>query len=273
MVGQYAAANAPASGFPPLVERPWTGGRSQAGRGGRRCPPDGHPALRGHLGPLLRARRHRGPADGPRRALVRDRHAHRRGDRARARGALGAVLRAAAQGRRLLEQRRPAERAVRRRRPRGQAHPQADRPPSPGRVAAPRAAPRPHPPARRDRPQRRRGRARDDRAALRARGRHRAQDRALGVDRGRRSAASTSTGTAPATRTGSPATRSRCSAASSAWPRPPRCSSPPAARAPRSTSRPSAAAPGSTPRSSTRCARRGATTTSGRRSAASSRTA
>ena len=50
---------------------------------------------------------------------------------------------------------------------------------------------------------------------------------------------------------GLPATRSRCSAASSAWPRPPRCSSASAARAPRSTSRPSAAAPGSTPRSST----------------------
>ena len=44
--------------------------------------------------------------------------------------------------------------------------------------------PRPHPPARRDRPQRRRGRARDDRAALRARRRHRAHDRAVGDDRG-----------------------------------------------------------------------------------------
>ena len=102
---------------------------------------------------------------------------------------------------------------------------QADRPPPPGRVAAPRAAPRPHPPARRDRPQRRRRRARDDRAALRARRRHRAHDRAVGDDRARRSAASTSTGTAPATPTASPATRSRCSAASSASPRPPRCSS------------------------------------------------
>ena len=44
-------------------------------------------------------------------------------------------------------------------------------------------SPRPHPPARRDRPQRRRGRARDDRAALRARRRHRAHDRAHRGDR------------------------------------------------------------------------------------------
>ena len=143
----------------------------------------GHPPVRGHLRALVRARRHRGPADGPRRALVRDRHAHRRGDRARRPDALVAVLRTAAQGRRLLEQRGQAVRAVRGRRLRAQARPQADQPPAPVRGAEVHGPLRPHPPARRDRPQRRRGRPRDDRAALRARRRDRAHDRADRDDR------------------------------------------------------------------------------------------
>ena len=80
----------------------------------RPMPQRGHPPLRGHLRAVVRPRRDRGPADGACGALVRDRHADRRGDRARRRRALVAVLRAAAQGRRLLEQRGEAVAADRR---------------------------------------------------------------------------------------------------------------------------------------------------------------
>ena len=143
----------------------------------------------------------------------------------------------------------------------------------PGAVAAPRAAPRPHPPARRDRPQRRRRRARDDRAALRARGGHRAHDRAHGADRagdpqprralGRRGLP------VRARRRRDPAVRPH------PLPRPDRRGVLRRRRAARGARRRGRAPrhAGSIPRSSTCCSRRAATASSGRRSAASSRTA
>ena len=245
---------------------------SQAQGGLRRLEVGGHPPLRGHLRALVRPRHHRGPADGPRRALVRDRHARRRGDRARRPDALVALLRAAAQGRRLLEQRGQAVSAVRGRRLRAQARPQADRPPAPVRGAQVHRPPRPRPPARRDRPQRRRGRARDDRAALRARRRHRAHDRAQRGhrrgDQGARRALGRQRLSLRHRRRRDPAARPH------RLPRPDRRGvlrrRRPARR--RSTSPPSAAVRGSTPRSSTRCAPPAATARSGARSAATSRT-
>ena len=63
----------------------WTACRVKRGAGSADGRQRGHPPLRGHLRALVRPRHHRGPADGPRRALVRDRHADRRGDRARRR--------------------------------------------------------------------------------------------------------------------------------------------------------------------------------------------
>ena len=75
------------------------------------------PALRGARGALLRARHHRGRAARPRRPHARDRDADRRAAPARRRRALGAVLRAAAQGRGLHGQRLAAVLALRGRRP------------------------------------------------------------------------------------------------------------------------------------------------------------
>ena len=74
-----------------------------------------------------RARHHRGGAARPRAALVPDRHAARAGDRPRRRDPLRPVLRAAAQGRRVLRELRPHGGAVRRRRSRDQALLQAHR--------------------------------------------------------------------------------------------------------------------------------------------------
>ena len=92
----------------------------------RRCA-GRHRPLRRHRRAVLRARHHRGPAAGPRAALLHDRDAHRRGARAARRRALRPLLRAAAQGRGLLGQRRAHGGAVRRRRPGGQAHVEARR--------------------------------------------------------------------------------------------------------------------------------------------------
>ena len=182
---QYAPETELASGFPPLVERAWTACRVKRRAGERRCRSGGHPPLRGHLRALVRARRHRGPADGPRRALVRDRHAHRRGDRARrptTRSSLFYALLLKDAG--CSSNAAKLSRAVRRRRLRAQARPQADQPPAPVRVAASTRL-------RHARTRRLAAIARsgaegardDDRAALRARRRHRAHDRAHRDDR------------------------------------------------------------------------------------------
>jgi hypothetical protein len=57
------------------LPRSWSGPQAPAGTSSAGPDPPmrggGHPPLRGHLRPVVRARRHRGPADGPRRALVR----------------------------------------------------------------------------------------------------------------------------------------------------------------------------------------------------------
>ena len=131
-----------------------------------------------------------------------------------------------------------------------------------GRLAARQGAP--HQGARRARV---RGRARADRAALRARrGRGPQRRHGRGDRRGDR-ARSTSTGTGAAIPPASPATRSRCWAGSSASRRRPRSSGSsagPAARVRRGPRR--GAAPGSTRRWPTRSAPSSATTTSGPRS-------
>ena len=78
-------------------------------------------AVRGPRRALLRSRHHRGPAGGTRRAHVPDRHAPRRGGRARDRRSRRALLRPPAQGRRLLLERGQDLLPLRRRRPHRQA--------------------------------------------------------------------------------------------------------------------------------------------------------
>ena len=118
-----------ASGFPPLVERPWTVGRSQAGASLGRCPPDGHPALRGDLRPLLRARRHRGAAMGHavRSCAIGMRIGEEIGLAPDERSSLFYALLLKDAG--CSSNAARLELAVRSRRPRAQAHTQADRPP------------------------------------------------------------------------------------------------------------------------------------------------
>ena len=65
------------------------------------------PGFRGPLGALLRARSHRGPDAGTLGAHLPDRHAHQRASRALGGGPPRPLLRAAPEGRRLLEPRRP----------------------------------------------------------------------------------------------------------------------------------------------------------------------
>ena len=122
---------------------------------------------------------------------MRDRHADRRGARARRGGALAPLLRAADEGRGLLGELGQDGRAVRRRRPRGEAHRQAlelvARLPRARVVAADRRArglvPRPRRPAARDQG-RGAGHALADARALRPRRRDRAPARARAGDRG-----------------------------------------------------------------------------------------
>ena len=87
----------------------------------------GHPSLRARLGPFACPRRHRRPADGPRRAHLPHRPAPGRRGGPRVRAALLALLRPAAQGRRLLDDRCPDRHDLRQRRPAGQAREPADR--------------------------------------------------------------------------------------------------------------------------------------------------
>ncbi len=84
-------------------------------------------AVRRDRSALVRPRPHGGRAARPRHPHVHDRHAAGRGDRPRRRRARRPLLRAAAQGRRLLRELRADGGAVRRRRPRGQADVQARR--------------------------------------------------------------------------------------------------------------------------------------------------
>ena len=145
----------------------------------------GHPSLRARLGPFACPRRHRRPADGPRRAHLPHRPAPGRRGGPRVRAALLALLRPVAQGRGLLHDGRPDRHGLRQRRPAGQARQPPDRRAAAARRWATCGATSPRAPAaRRARPpsarrggdeSRRRRRARAH--ALRARRRHRARHR------------------------------------------------------------------------------------------------
>ena len=275
MAGVCGPKRSVASGFPPLVERPWTACRVKRPRGIRRCPTrwtsasqrssprsptrSTSPRASRWATPCARARSACGSAR--RSASTTDarsslfyalllKDAGCSSNAAKLSALFGADDLELKRARKLTDHLRPVESL------------KYTRPPRPAPAGSAR-----------DRPQRRRAAPRDDdRAALRARRRDRAHDRADRGDRRGDPGARRALGRQRLPATASPATRSRCSAASSASPRPPRCSSPPPARARRSTSPPTAAAPGSTLRSSTRCAPRAATVRSGRRSAATSRT-
>ena len=110
------------------------------------------------------------------------------------------------------------------------------------------------------------GHARGDRHPLRARRRDRPHAGAPAGHRRPPSGRWTSTGTAPASRTACAGRRSRCWAASSAWPRPSRSSCARSGFPARWAWRSSGGAAGSTPRSSTRCSRSVTTAGCGARS-------
>ncbi len=260
-----------AQGF--YLSRPLAAAELEAGRCLERRRAARVPALGRPRRAFLRARHHGGRAAralGPR---ARDRDAHRRAARPRRRRPLGAVLRAAAQGRRLLEQRLAAVVAVRRRRPGDQARHEADRlveVGQPGHVhlAGDRARRLPAgegAPDARDHPGGG-GHARDVRHALRARRRDRADARAPGADRRGDPLARRALGRQRPSASACAARRSRCSGGSCASRRPSRCSCARWARAARTGWRSSGAAAGSTRRWSTPCSPSATTRRSGARS-------